>query len=33
VFLLGDNRATSIDSRSFGPVPVGAVDGRVTVLP
>ena len=29
VFLLGDNRANSVDSRTFGPVPVKAVTGRV----
>ena len=29
VFLLGDNRATSHDSRAFGPVDVGAIDGRL----
>ncbi|XP_022766232.1 mitochondrial inner membrane protease subunit 2-like [Durio zibethinus] len=26
----GDNSASSIDSRSFGPVPLGLVEGRVT---
>ncbi|MCW2719888.1 MAG: signal peptidase [Pseudonocardiales bacterium] len=31
VFLLGDSRATSIDSRRFGPVPVTSVVGHVTV--
>jgi signal peptidase I len=29
VFLLGDNRADSVDSRAFGPVAVGDIDGRV----
>ncbi len=29
VFLLGDNRANSVDSRAFGPVDVDDVDGRV----
>ena len=29
VFLLGDNRATSVDSRSFGPVSINAIEGRV----
>jgi signal peptidase I len=29
VFLLGDNRWNSIDSRAFGPVPVEKVTGRV----
>ncbi len=29
VFLLGDNRATSVDSRSFGPVSIDAIEGRV----
>ena len=29
VFLLGDNRDTSLDSRSFGTVPVDDVQGRV----
>ena len=31
LILLGDNRANSIDSRSYGPVPVDAVSGRVQV--
>ena len=30
VFLLGDNRAVSLDSRSFGPVPIENVMGVVT---
>ena len=29
VFVLGDSRSGSIDSRVFGPVPVDAVSGRV----
>ena len=29
VFLLGDNRANSVDSRAFGPIEVDDVDGRV----
>ena len=29
VFLLGDNRYISVDSRTFGPVTVDEVDGRV----
>jgi type IV secretory pathway protease TraF len=29
VFLLGDNRDTSLDSRSFSTVPVDDVQGRV----
>lgn len=28
VFLLGDNRLESVDSRHYGPVPVDAIDGR-----
>jgi len=31
VFLLGDNRADSIDSRAFGPVPIDNIDGRVLI--
>jgi signal peptidase I len=30
VFVLGDNRARSMDSRRYGPVPVSAVWGTVT---
>ncbi len=29
VFVLGDNRARSVDSREFGPVALDEVDGRV----
>ena len=29
VFLLGDNREISVDSRAFGPVAVDDIDGRV----
>jgi signal peptidase I len=28
VLVMGDHRETSIDSRSYGPVPVAAIDGR-----
>jgi signal peptidase I len=31
LFLLGDNRALSIDSRAFGPVDLDEVEGRVVV--
>ena len=31
VFLLGDNSAASIDSRSFGPIPGDEVVGRIVV--
>jgi signal peptidase I len=30
VYVLGDNRVDSIDSREFGPVPLSSVVGRVT---
>lgn len=30
VFVMGDNRASSRDSRAFGPVSLGSVIGRVT---
>jgi signal peptidase I len=29
VFVLGDNRADSVDSRTFGPIPLDSIDGRV----
>lgn len=29
VFLMGDHRETSIDSRVYGPVPTSAIDGRL----
>lgn len=31
VYVLGDNRLASVDSRDFGPVPLHDVDGRVAV--
>jgi len=31
VYLLGDRRANSIDSRVYGPVPLSAVDGTVVM--
>ncbi len=31
VYVLGDNRAASVDSRDFGTIPVQAIDGRVLV--
>jgi signal peptidase I len=30
IYLLGDNRFDSVDSRDFGPVPLSSVVGRVT---
>lgn len=33
VFVAGDNRAVSLDSRWFGPVPVSAVRGKVLSVP
>jgi signal peptidase I len=32
VFVLGDNRGDSRDSRSFGPVPLGAIRGHVVLI-
>jgi signal peptidase I len=32
VFVMGDDREFSVDSRSFGPVPQDRVDGRVTAV-
>ena len=32
VFVLGDNRALSVDSRTFGVVPIEALAGRVEVV-
>jgi len=32
VFLLGDNRGNSFDSRHFGSVPVGSIKGQVVVI-
>jgi signal peptidase I len=32
LFVLGDNRAASVDSRTFGAVPVDAVIGRVDAI-
>ena len=33
IFVLGDNREVSIDSRHFGPVSVNAVTGRIIGVP
>lgn len=32
VFLLGDNLSASVDSRSFGPLPIDAITGRVLAV-
>lgn len=32
VLVLGDHRADSVDSREWGPVPVGSLVGRVTLV-
>jgi signal peptidase I len=32
LYVLGDNRAQSVDSRSFGPIPIAAVIGRAKVV-
>ena len=32
VFVLGDARSGSVDSRVYGPVPLGSIVGRVTVV-
>ena len=32
VFVLGDNRHNSMDSRQFGPVPFSQIRGRATVI-
>lgn len=32
VFVMGDNRGESIDSRAFGPIPVTALIGRVVLV-
>lgn len=31
-WLLGDNRAASLDSRNYGPVPVALIQGRVAAI-
>jgi signal peptidase I len=32
LYVLGDNRAQSVDSRSFGPIPIAAVIGRAKIV-
>jgi signal peptidase I len=32
VFLAGDNRPTSLDSRSYGPIPLSYIKGRVVAV-
>ena len=32
IFILGDNRPESRDSRMFGPVPVSEIEGRVLFI-
>ena len=32
LYVLGDNRAESVDSRSFGPIPIASVVGRATFV-
>lgn len=32
VFVLGDNRANSLDSRAFGPIPADELQGRVVAV-
>ena len=32
IFLIGDNRAKSVDSRKYGPLPAGAIIGRVGLV-
>lgn len=32
VFVMGDNRSVSMDSRYFGPIPVGSIVGRAIIV-